>query len=140
MGDFVKAVLDPAGVLGNWEDTPGSPPPPPMRMSNDPHHLLGLGRYNTMMGGIDANNERLADLKRTQGYMQGLGASVSPGVEAMKGAWNPDLKVKPADWSAQWSYTPGKGPQWIEPERVSPNNDVPWATKVNNGPAKGNRF
>lgn len=135
MGGFVKAVFDPAGVMGNWEDTPGSPPP---QDDNIPSVWQRPGGF---IGGM--MEPIYAAKKQAESHLR-MGdaadkAAQSPG-GATLGAFDPNAKVKPADWSAQWQYSPGKGPQWVEPQRVSSDNSVPWAAQVNNGPVKGNRF
>jgi len=135
MGFFdglVKTIFDPAGIFGNWEDTPGGPAPAPKPQDN--------GYMSEIMR---AQEEYDRAMRREQMWGAGGDKVAAPltGKSAVAAsAFNPDVKVKPSDWSAQWSYTPGKGPQWIEPKRVSSDNDVPYAAQVNNGPAKGNRF
>lgn len=122
--DFLKAIFDPAGIFGNWEDTPGGPPPAP-KVRQPPPGFTG--------------DKFSADEEKPNPFAGFIG-QMSGGNDPIAQAFDPNVKVRPSDWSAQWAYTPGKGPQWIEPQRVSSDNNVPYAAVVNTGPAKGNRI
>lgn len=126
-----RIVLDPANVTGAFSDDPGAPPPQDDGIPSiwqRPGGFIGSLMQPVWNAQDHVNAQRQWD-------------NVAPGPgNKLAGAFDLNAKVKPADWSAQWTYTPGKGPQWIEPKRVSSDNSVPWAAQVNNGPAKTNRF
>lgn len=129
MGGLVQAVFDPAGLFGNWDE--GSAP-----VDTTPSF------FNTQKPAQAIGQVADAVKKSESGFGNDgfLASMTAPAGGAAAQAFSPDAKIKPADWSAQWRYEPGKGPQWIEPKRVSSDNDVPYAAVVNNGPVKGNRI
>jgi hypothetical protein len=97
------------------------------------------------------------------GYMAGMAGLNPEKPQEQPGLYLPDAEqdygLKPevprtSPFQAQWQYAPGKGPQWVEPVdngvSLQPKRkgdliwnesvDNGWSSRVNNGPAKGNRF
>lgn len=130
-----RAIFDPANVTGAFDEGGGGGGwhAPQERHG---YGMLGSGRIHDFQNQLNDIGERARNGQRMRGFMESMGASSDPRLAA----FNPDVKVKPSDWLSQWSYNPSTGLQWIEPKRVSADNDVPWAPVVNNGPVKGNRI
>lgn len=136
MGGFVKAVFDPAGIFGNWEDTPGSQPDTTPSTWNGPNGFMGGMLQPTLQGIQDYN-------KSQELFLPTAGAD-----------YNSPPPPREAPFQAQWQFTPGKGPQWLEPVdngtttrpkrqgdiTVNETVDNGWSSRINNGPAKGNRI
>lgn len=122
MGGFVKAVLDPAGIFGNWEDTPGGPAPsaPPSQLAMD-------------AGWAGMNPEKPSLWDNSNGFISGMtDFSKTPAATAAFG----EGKANPKPFEAQWQFAAGKGPQWVEPKLENKQ----WSPNVTTGPVKGNRF
>lgn len=138
MGGFIKAALDPAGIFDGLAD-PGSPQPyapttQPSQLALDAASA-GMNPEKGFIGGMTGPDTGL-HLPNASDY---LPQEPEPGV---------------APFQAQWSYSAGKGPQWLEPVDLgtSPKTtrqgdivrqgtvDNGWSSQINNGPAKGNRF
>lgn len=138
------AILDPGGIFtgnGPLADT-GSPVPYQPQQPSGPSfwntqdgflgQLLGMGAKGAGELKSQADEKAWRD-KHT--------ASPGARAELLKGAYNPDAKPAEAPFQPQWSYTAGKGPQWIEPKQTyARDGGDQWKTEVNTGPAKGNRF
>ncbi len=133
MAGLLQTILDPAGVTSFLADNggpvaPGQPDTTPSFWNGGDNSFLNRLRRTLE----DANKQ-----VKTKGFFRDMAPD---GSFPLAGAFDPNAKVAPPTFQAQWSYAPGKGPQWVEPKRVSSDNSVPWAAQVNNGPAKGNRF
>ncbi len=130
IADFTDPTRNPRNANGIYNP----PPPPPGSKRDIGFDPFGFGGLDQYMGSVKENMDKWDKKKRMDGFISSM--TSSPG--GVSGAFNPNVKIKPADWSAQWAYSPGKGPQWIEPKRVDQFDN--YAPVVNTGPAKGNRF
>jgi hypothetical protein len=144
MGGFLKTVLDPAGVFDGLADPGGptsAPVPGPMAQPGSLAHMAGMAGMNPESGYIGGMTGPSTGLS-----LPDAGKDYGPQVDA------PRPRVAP--FAAQWSFTPGKGPQWMEPVDNGVTSkpkrqgdliqtetvDNGWSSQISNGPAKGNRF
>jgi hypothetical protein len=125
-GGFARAIFDPANLSGRFDPESSSSGPDVPTTWNTQTGITSMpGRAAAIAQGV--NND-----KRAEGYFSSM---APPGIAK---AFNPNLHIAPPEFNSQWQYSAGKGPQWVEPQRISAKDD--YAAVVNNGPAKGNRF
>lgn len=131
--DVGRVLFDPANVTGLFNES-GAPEGPDTVPSfwNGPEGFA-YGLPGKVADTVNQYNQG----QKAHGYFESMGAQPGTGITK---AFDPNRHIAPPDFSSQWQYQAGKGPQWVEPTRVSSDNKVPWAATVNNGPAKGNRF
>lgn len=145
-----QMIFDPLGITGVFDerDSPSSPQgPTPQKVYPTTWNENGSGEWVHTPG---KGNEYVPAPQ--PGYVQGMTGPSTGLYLPDAGAYGPQEVNTPQKppFLAQWQYSPGKGPQWLEPVdngvSFKREGDVKkavnggWSSAINNGPAKGNRF
>lgn len=132
-----QMIFDPLGITGVFDDRPGSAPDTTPSTWNAPGGGFIQKFQTAKRAAIDKARQD------TELNLPNAGAD-----------YNSPPPPRVAPFAAQWSYVPGKGPQWLEPvdngTSLQPKRqgdmswnetvDNGWSSQFNTGPAKGNRF
>lgn len=150
MGGFLKTVLDPAGVFDGLAD-PGGP-------TSAPANIRQRTSPDEGMFGFMADINKIKDQfnQAGPGYIGGMtGPSTGLNLPDAGKDYGPKPEApRVAPFQAQWQFSQGKGPQWLEPVdngtstkqkrqgdlMQTETTDHGWSSQINSGPVKGNRF